>query len=308
MRDILIEEIAPSLKDPNAFIWLGLYEPSEELLKGVQAAFGLHELAIEDAHRAHQRPKVEAYGSSLFVVLRTAQQIQGKVQYGETHIFVGDQYMVTIRHGASLTYSSVRDRCEAVPDRLTKGPGFALYAVMDFVVDHFLPIAQAYEDQLMELEAGMRRKKYTADTIERLYDLKGDLMDLRRATMPLLEMCGALVRGPVNLIPEDTQPYFRDVYDHVLRINDVVDDLREMLTTALTVNLSFISLRQNEVVKTQAGWAAILFVPTVIASVYGMNFDVMPELKWDFGYPLVMGVTLTICVLLYFRLKKAGWI
>lgn len=308
VRDIAVGEIGDALAQADTFVWLGLHEPDKALMKQVQEQFGLHDLAVEDAHRAHQRPKLETYGESLFVVLHTAQAVGGKVQFGETHIFVGPRYAVTVRHGASLSYAPARARCESAPNLLQKGPGFVLYAIMDFVVDNYFPIVEALEDELAGVEdrifkGGLRRK-----TTEQIYELKRDLMRLRRAVMPLTEISSQLMRYNAALIPDDVRPYFRDVYDHVMRINDASETMREMLTTALHVNLSLVTIGQNEVVKKLAGWGAILAVPTMVASLYGMNFEFMPELHWHYSYPVVVGMTVVACVGLYRRLKRAKWL
>jgi magnesium transporter len=270
--------------------------------------FGLHELAVEDAHNAHQRPKLEEYGDSLFVVLRTAQLRDGTLEFGETHIFVGPRYVVTVRHGASLSYADVRARCERTPHLLKKGPGFVLYALMDFVVDHYFPIVDAYEERLGALEEQLFGDGMSRDTTARIYELKRDLVALKRAVSPLIDVCNRLVRYDVGLIPEDTRLYFRDVYDHVVRINESLDNLRELLTTALEANLSLVSVRQNEVMKRLAAWAAILAVPTAIAGIYGMNFEFMPELHWRYGYAATMAVIVGTCAFLYAWFKRAGWL
>jgi len=259
-------------------------------------------------HQAHQRPKLEEYGDSLFVVLRTAQVRDGTIEFGETHVFVGPRYVVTVRHGPSLSYAEVRARCESAPRLLRRGPGFVLYAIMDFVVDHYFPIVDALEDQLERLEDDMFRGTFSRTTTERIYDMKRDLVALKRAVSPLVEVCNRLVRFDVALIPEDTRVYFRDVYDHVIRINETIDNLRELLTTALEANLSLIAVRQNEVMKKLAGWAAILAVPTAVAGIYGMNFEFMPELHWRYGYPVVMGLTVGGCATLYIWFRRAGWL
>jgi magnesium transporter len=303
-----IEDISEILKFPGQFIWIGLHEPSEELVRQIQREFNLHDLAVEDALRAHQRPKIEEYGDSLFIVLRTAQFVEGKMAFGETHIFVGPRYVVTVRHGPSLPYSDVRTRCEAAPQLLRKGPGFILYALMDFVVDQYFPIVDALEDMLEQLEDEIFGRTLNRATTERIYDLKRDLVQLKRAVAPLVDVCNRLVRFDVGLIPEDTRLYFRDVYDHVIRINETVDNLRELLTTALEANLSLISVGQNEVTKKLAAWAAILAVPTMIAGVYGMNFEFMPELRWRYGYAFAMALMFGVCGWLHRTFKRAGWL
>jgi magnesium transporter len=309
IADVKIEDIKDVLRKEDRFVWIGLHEPSAELLRQVQQQFGLHDLAIEDALRAHQRPKLERYEDSLFVVLRTAQMNaeEGRIEFGETHLFVGAGYLVSVRHGPSLSYAAVRARCESTPQLLTKGPGFVLYALMDFIVDQYFPIAEALEDELEKLEEQIFGNSFDRDTTRRIYELKRDLLDVKRAVSPLIDTCNRLMRFDEALIPEDARPYFRDVYDHVVRINEVTDTLRELLTTALEANLSLISVQQNEAMKRLAGGAAIIAVPTMVAGIYGMNFQFMPELGWRFGYPLVMGVTAALCGYLYVRFRRAGW-
>jgi magnesium transporter len=310
VADVEIKELGEVLRQPDRFIWIGLHEPGEDLLRQVQEQFGLHDLAIEDAHRAHQRPKLELYGDALFVVLRTAQmsRSRGRIEFGETHLFVGTRYVVSVRHGASLSYADLRARCETTPHLLGKGPGFVLYALLDFIVDQYFPIVDALEDELEALEDEIFGESFDRETTARIYRLKRDLLAVKRAVSPLIDVCNRLMRSDLALIPEDTRPYFRDVYDHVVRINEMVDTVRELLTGALEANLSLVSVRQNEAMKRLAGWAAIIAVPTMIAGIYGMNFRDMPELGWAFGYPLVMGVMIAICGFLYYRFRKAGWL
>ena len=308
--DVAIADISEVLRQPDRFVWIGLHEPDPELLRQIQEEFGLHDLAIEDALLAHQRPKLERYGESLFVVLRSARLGAGggRVEFGETHVFVGPRYVVSVRHGAAPPLSEVRARCEATPALLGKGPGFVLYALMDFIVDQFFPLVDALEDQLEALEEAIFRERFRRATTERIYKLRRDLLEVKRAVSPLVDVCNRLMRADVELVPEDARVYFRDVYDHVIRLNEMADTLRELLTTALEANLSLISVGQNEAMKRLAGWAAIIAVPTMIAGVYGMNFKVMPELDWPFGYPLAIGLMLATCGYLYYRLKRAGWL
>jgi len=310
VTDVAIQDISEVLKQADRFVWIGLHEPDADLLKQVQREFGLHDLAIEDALRAHQRPKLELYGESLFIVLRTAQlnREARRIDFGETHFFVGARYLVSVRHGASLSYADVRARCETTPQLLTKGPGFALYALMDFIVDQYFPIVDALENDLEALEETIFGETLSRATASRIYELKRDLLEIKRAVSPLVDICNRLMRFDVPLIPDDTRLYFRDVYDHAIRINEMVDTLRELLTTALEANLSLIAVSQNEAMKKLAAWAAIIAVPTMVAGVYGMNFRHMPELDWLYGYPAVMGVTLGICGFLYLHFKRAGWL
>jgi magnesium transporter len=308
MCDISIEEISDILEQEAAFVWLGLYEPDEELLKKVQEEFGLHDLAVEDAHRAHQRPKLERYGDSLFIVLHTAEIAGDDIVFGETHVFAGPRYVVTVRHGASLSYAPVRERCESTPHLLRKGAAFSLYAIMDFVVDNYFPIVEAFEERLEDLEETIFAGTAKREATETIYVLKRNLMKLRRAVSPLMEICNHLMRFDVKLIPEEMYPYFRDVQDHVIRINEDTDNMREMLGTALNANLSLLSVGQSEVTRKLAGWGAILAIPTMVGGIYGMNFEYMPELNWRFGYPLVLGVIALACFLVYRRLHRAGWL
>jgi magnesium transporter len=311
VAEVALEDISEVLKqDIDRFIWIGLHAPDEPLLRKVQAEFGLHDLAIEDALRAHQRPKLERYDDCLFVVLRTARKDPDsrQLETGETHIFVGARYVVTVRHGSSLSYAAVRTRCEAAPALLAQGPGFVLYALMDFIVDHYFPVVEALEEELEHLEEEIFGERFNRDTTSRIYRLKRDLLELKRAVSPLVDICNRLTRSDLDLIQEGTRPYFRDVHDHVIRINEVIDTLRELLTAALEANLSMVSVSQNEVVKRLTGWGAIVAVPTLIASIYGMNFAAMPELGWRFGYPFVLAVMVSVCGFLYYRFKRSGWL
>jgi magnesium transporter len=306
--DVAIDDISEVLKADGKFVWVGLHEPSDELLRKVQEEFGLHDLAVEDARNAHQRPKLEEYGDSLFVVLRTARLAESGPEFGETHAFVGPRYVVTVRHGPSLSYADVRSRCESTPHLLAKGPGFVLYAIMDFIVDHYFPIVDDFEERLAALEDEIFDGKFNASTTTRIYELKRQLVTVKRAVSPLIDVCNRLVRFDMAFIPDTARPYFRDIYDHVVRINESIDNLRELLTTALEANLSLASMQQNEVTKKLAGWAAILAVPTAIAGIYGMNFQHMPELRWEYGYAVVMVAIVVICGTLYWRFSKAGWL
>ena len=310
VANIPIEDISEALKEPNGFVWIGLHEPSEELLKQIQHEFQLHELAIEDAHRAHQRPKIETYDDTYFIVLRTihVNSETHEIEFGETHFFLGANFIVSIRHGSSRSYSDVRARCESKPQLLRKGPGFALYAVMDAIVDQYFPVIDALEEQLELLEDRIFSEQPNRKTTEDIYHLKSQLVDVKRAVSPLIDICNRLVRFDLELIPDDTRPYFRDIYDHAIRINEMVDSARELLASALEANLSMLSVSQNEVQKRFAGWAAIIAVPTMVAGIYGMNFKFMPELDWVYGYPAVLGLTVAASVMMYAVFKRSGWL
>ncbi|HET9488352.1 MAG TPA: magnesium/cobalt transporter CorA [Methylomirabilota bacterium] len=308
--DVALDDISEVLKqDDGKFIWIDLHEPDEPLLRKMQDEFGLHDLAVEDALQAHQRPKLELYDGSLFVVLRTVRVgPDRRLETGETHIFVGPRYVVSVRHGSSLSYEAVRVRGEANPELLKLGPGFVLYALMDFIVDHYFPVVEALEDQLESLEEEIFTEHFDRSTTTRIYRLKRELLALRHAVSPLVDITNRLMRFELALIPEAARPYFRDVYDHVVRINEMLDTLRELLSAALEANLSLISVSQADVVKRLTSWAAIIAVPTLIASIYGMNFRFMPEVTWWFGYPVALALMLGACSFLYFRFKRAGWL
>jgi magnesium transporter len=329
VADVALDDIQAVLCKEDGFVWIGLYEPAEALLRIVQQAFGLHDLAIEDAHQAHQRPKLEQYQDSLFVVLRTALLVGSDgptgIAFGETHVFVGPRYIVTVRHGSLRSHAALRARCEASPSLLAKGPGFVLYALMDFLVDQYFPLVAALEEDVALLEeqlVGGADQPVSRSTLTRIYRLKRDLLAVKRAVAPLVEVCTRLARFDLALIPDDTRVYFRDVFDHVIRLNELVDNLRELLTTAFEVNLSLVSVEENREMKRLAevaveqnrdtrrlaAWAAIIAVPTMIAGVYGMNFQLMPELSWWFGYPLALALMGTACIALYWGFKRSSWL
>jgi len=307
--DITVEQISDVLaRQDNSFVWVGLYEPDEALLLKMQEEFALHPLAVEDALKAHQRPKIELYGDSLFLVLHTAQVVNGHIEFGETHIFVGPRYLLTVRHGSSLPYSPARERCEKHPDLMKLGPSYGLYAILDSVVDNYFPIVQEFQTELNELEKDIFAEDYRRETIHRLYELKRDLTQLRLAASPMLDMLNQLMQFHATLIRKEVRVYLRDVHDHVVRVNEAVDTMREMLTAAMSVNLSLVTVAQGEIVKRLAGWAALLAAPTLLTSWYGMNFHYMPELNSPYGYPVMIVVTIVICIGLYFVLKKIKWL
>lgn len=307
VRDITIEEISDFIGRPGIFVWVGLKDPTQDLLAKVQEEFGLHDLAVEDAYRAHQRPKLEAYGDTLFVVLRPARLTEKGIEFGETHIFIGKSFVLSIRHGETTPYIELRMRCEKAPELMASGPSYVLYALMDFVVDHYFPILENLEDDFEKIEESIYKGRSDAEVIGRIYDFKSQVTELRRAVLPIVNMCNELPNHR-TLIAEEVRPYFRDVADHAQRIMEVLESGRDMMTTALSVNLALSSFRQNEVVKRLAGWAALLAIPTMVGGIYGMNFDNMPELQWRYGYPMVLGVTAVIVFFVYRRLKKAGWL
>ena len=308
-HDIGLDAISDVLtQDDGSFIWVGLYEPADEILEKLQEEFGLHDLAIEDAQNAHQRPKLEAYGNSLFAVMHTAQVVDEKIVYGETHAFLGPRYLITVRHGASLSYAPVRERVQREPELLVLGPAYALYAVLDFIVDNYRPIIDEFRDTANSLEQAIFADTYRRQTVVRLYQLKRELTQMRMAVGPLQDVLSQLSRTQNPMIPEEVRLYFRDVHDHALRVNDAIDTLREMLTTALSVNLSLVTLAQGEIVKRLGAWAALLAAPTLITSWYGMNFEHMPETASRYGYWILIGGVVLACGLLYRLFKRAKWL
>ncbi|MCE5233092.1 MAG: magnesium and cobalt transport protein CorA [Mizugakiibacter sp.] len=308
LRDITLDEISDVLEQPDTFVWVGLHEPDAALLAKLQEEFGLHDLAVEDAQNAHQRPKIEVYGDSLFIVAQTAQLVGGSLAFGETHVFVGPRYLVTVRHGASLSYAPARRSCEQSPELLAYGPSYGLYAVLDFIVDNFLPIVRDFKEELQELEHDIFAETFKRETIRRLYEMQRELVTLRLAVAPLQDILSQLVRLYPHLVRDEVRVYFRDVYDHVFRVNEAIGTMREMLSAAMTINLSLVTVGQNEVVKKLAGWAALLAAPTLLASWYGMNFHHMPELDKPWAYPGMILLTAVICGGLYSVLKRAKWL
>jgi magnesium transporter len=305
---VTIDDISEVIVEPGTFVWVGLHDADPSLLTKMQEEFTLHELAVEDARAAHQRPKIEAYGDSLFIVVKTAQMREGVVAYGETHFFVGKNFLLSVRHGCSQGYMQVRERCEEKPQMLAKGPAYALYALMDFITDNYQPVVSHFETAFEALEGEVFKGRVDGVTLERLYDMKSQLLQLRNAVVPIEDIALQLMRLHHDYIPKDMGAYFRDVHDHVARIISTLDNLREMLTAAMQVYLAMVTVRQNEVVKRLAGWGAVLAVPTVVFSLYGMNFEVMPELHWHFSYPLVLAGTAGVCALMYRKLKQSGYL
>jgi magnesium transporter len=308
IADIPKEAISDYVSRPDCFVWVALKDPDAAELADMQREFGLHELAVEDARHGHQRPKIEEYGKSLFAVLHTIEMKDGGLQQGEIAIFVGPNYILSVRQRTEHGFAGVRQRTENEPDLLRHGSGFVFYALVDAVVDRYFPIEDAIEGELEELEARIFEGYSPRANFKALYELKQKLTVLNHAIDPLLEAIGKLVGGRVPMVCQGTQDYFRDVVDHLERLSHNVDTLRETVATAMTVNLAMISLSENEVTKRLAAYGALVAVPTMIAGIYGMNFEHMPELKWTFGYPVTLAVMAGIDVYLFRRFRKAGWL
>ncbi len=312
LADIPIEDISEYVSRPDCFVWVALFEPDESELELMAEEFGLHELAVEDAHKGHQRPKIEEYGDSLFAVLQTIDtdpnDADGDFIIGEINVFVGRNFILSVRRRSPHGLQEVRKRAEVEPENLSHGAGFVFYAIMDTVVDRYFPVLERLETELEKLEGEIFRTTPTRANIEGFYDLKYRLMVLKHAVSPLMEAVGKLFGGRVPPVCLGSQEYFRDVYDHLVRINTSIESQREMLQTGISVSLTLISLADNEVTKRLAAYGALITVPTLIAGIYGMNFQHMPELSWSFGYPLVVSAMIAIDVVLFFKFRKAGWL
>jgi magnesium transporter len=308
IADIPIEEAGLWAAKEGHVVWIGLLEPDRELLLRVQRQFHLHDLAIEDAEHPHQRPKIEQYGDALFIVARTAQLVQGRVNFGETHMFVGKGYIVSVRHGVSTSYAAVRQHWESCPSALAKGEDFILYAILDFIVDNYMPVLEQIEEEVDLIEDGVLARPMTSKDIERLYMLRRDLLRLRNAAGPLVEVCRRLTSADLPQLRPAMHPLFRDVTDHIRTVLEKVDNLREVLAFAFEASLLVGQSQETAIAKKLASWAAILAVPTALAGIYGMNFAEMPELHFEYGYPTVLVAIATICSILYWRFRKNGWL
>jgi magnesium transporter len=308
VTDISIDEAGVWSKREGHVVWIGLFEPSREILRRIQVQLGLHPLAIEDAGKPHQQPKLAQYGKALFIVARTAQMAGEQISFGETHIFLGKGYVVTVRHGASTSYAAVRERCEACPTVLAHGEDYILYAILDFIVDNYLPVIETVQKEVDDLEDGVLNRTLHAIEVNRLYLLRRELLRLRKAVAPLVDVCHRLEHAEVLAIDAEMQPLFRDVSDHIRRVQDDIDSLREVLAFAFEASLMAGQAQQTNITRQLAAWAAILAVPTAIAGIYGMNFEHMPELKWTYGYYIVVGAIFAICGILYARFRHYGWL
>jgi magnesium transporter len=306
--DIPVADISEQIKRPDTFVWLALKDPTPAELAALQEEFDLHDLAIEDALKGDQRPKLEEYGSTMFVVMHTVERNGADLRLGEIAVFVGPQFLVSVRTNSDQGFSEVRRRTEAEPDLLQHGPAYVLYALMDAVVDRYMPVLDDLRTQFEALERLIFQGETTRKQIEALYSLKAKLMQVDHAVVPLIEVVGKLHGGRVPPVCAGLGDYFRDVSDHLLRERQAIDNLRDMLATAISVNLSLITLQESEVTKRLAAYAALIAVPTAVAGIYGMNFTFMPELHWKYGYPLVLVGMLAIDLYLVHRFKKTGWL
>ena len=294
---------------PSEFVWIGIHEPEPGDLRRLQKLFGLHELAIEDAQNPHQRPKIEDYDEDVFIILKTAHYHEDReiVHFGEIHLFAGPGYVITVRHGLGSELASARQRLEARPDLLRLGASSAVWAILDKVVDDYIPVADAIEDDVEEVEKDVFDDDIPAPTA-RIYNLKREVIEFHRAVWPLLNPLETLEQGGFERVPEDLRSYFRDVADHAKRVDEQVSAQRELLTSVLQANLSLVSVNQNETVKKISAIFGIIAVPTFVASVYGMNFDNMPELHWHYGYAYALALMGVCVVALASFFRRIDWI
>ncbi len=307
IADIAIERISDHIADKDSFVWVALRDPTVDEIAKMKEEFDLHPLAVEDALLGHQRPKIEEYGNSLFAVIQVLKYDED-ISVGELDIFAASDYVLSVRNRSDVTFLGVRERCEQEPDLLSQGSGFVLYALIDAVVDRYFPIVERLEDELDDIEESLFDQQSTKSNIERLFELKRKVMVVKHAVSPLMEAVGKLSSGRVPPVCANSTEYFRDILDHLARINSVIESIRDAIGTAIQVSLSAIALEQNNIQKRLASWAAIFGVATAFAGIWGMNFEYMPELKWDLGYPLAVGIIVSACSFLYWRFKRSGWL
>lgn len=308
LADLAVEEISDYLERNDCFVWVGLRDTTDAELETMQKEFGLHDLAVEDARHGHQRPKIEEYGDELFVVMHIIEPDEAELAVGEISIFVGRNFILSIRNRTKQGFLGVRERCVREPELLRLGSSFVLYALMDAVVDRYFPVIEKLESQLEAIEERLFDKNAALTNIEQLYELKRKVGVLKHAVLPLMEATGKLHGGRVPPVCTSTQDYFRDVYDHLARINSTIDAIRDTITTAILVSQSTVSIEQNEINKRLAAWAGIFAVATAFAGIWGMNFRNMPELSLEYGYPLALAVIIGTCGYLYYRFKRSGWL
>lgn len=308
LADIDPDEIAQYLARPHCFVWVALRDATDAELTQMQAEFSLHDLAVEDARHGHQRPKLEEFGDTLFMVMKLLEPEQGDWRIGEVAVFVGRNFVLSVRNGSNQHFLGVRERCERDPALLRFGAGFVFYALMDAVVDRYFPLLDGLSTELETIETQLFEPGAARFNIERLHLLKRRASVLRHAVAPLLEVAGKLHGGRVPAVCANTQEYFRDVHDHLVRINSAADAMRDTIASSIQVNVSIVAIEQGETTKRLAAWAAIFAVCTTLVGIWGMNFEHMPELKWTWGYPLALGVIAGAAALIYWRFRRAGWL
>jgi magnesium transporter len=309
LADCPLDEISEYLKRPGCFVWVALKDATADELSKMQEEFGLHDLAVEDARHGHQRPKIEEYDDTLFAVLHTVELAEdGEVKVGEVDIFVGSNFVLSVRNRTQADFLGVRARAEREPHLLKHGPAFVFYALMDAVVDRYFPILDALETELESIEDEIFEPHLGRINIERLYALKRKIGIVRHAVAPLQEAVAKLVSGRVPQVCSNNREYFRDVFDHLARMNASLDTLRDTIGTAIQVNLASVTIEETEITKRLAAWAGIFAVATAFAGIWGMNFQNMPELKFEYGYPAALGLIVVACVFMWWRFRKARWL
>ena len=309
LADLSVDQISDYLTRPGCFVWVALRDSSDDELAIMQREFGLHDLAVEDARHGHQRPKIEEYGDMLFAVIHTVEfSPTDELLVGEVSIFVGPNFVLSVRNRSHQGFLGVRARAEREPHLLRHGSAFVFYALMDAVVDRYFPVIDALETDLEAIEEQIFERGMARSNVESLYDLKRKIGMLKHVVAPLMESASKLTAGRVPAVCADSRDYFRDVYDHLVRINATLDALRDTIGTAIQVNLSMVTIEESEVTKRLAAWAGLFAVATAFAGVWGMNFKNMPELQWEYGYPVALVLIAGACGVLYRRFKRAGWL
>ncbi len=309
LADCPIDDISEYLKRPGCFVWVALKDATSQELTKMQEEFGLHDLSIEDARHGHQRPKIEEYDDSLFAVLQTVElTAENELEVGEVDIFVGTNFVLSVRNRTKADFLGVRARSEREPHLLRHGPAFVFYALLDAVVDRYFPIIDALETELESIEGQIFEPHLGRANIERLYALKRKIGIVKHAVAPLQEAVAKLISGRVPQVCANNQEYFRDVFDHLTRMNALLDSLRDTIGTAIQVNLSTVTIEETEVTKRLAAWAGIFAVATAFAGIWGMNFQNMPELKLPWGYPAALAIIVASCSFMWWRFRRAGWL
>lgn len=308
VKSLTIDEPMPCPTDESEFVWIGLFEPSEDEIYKLQKHYQLHPLAVEDALQAHQLPKIDVYGDQLFLAARTAEFEDDKIVYGETSAFVGANHIITVRHGSARSHKALRQQLETSPSLLAQGVDFVLHAILDFIVDGYVPVVEEIEEAVLEIERRALDTLLARQDVRRIFNLRRELIRFQRILGPIREVAGKLVNLEMPCIDAEARPYFSDVQDHVRGVESRVDGLRDVLTSVFEISSLLEQQRTGTITRQLAAWAAILAVPTAIAGIYGMNFEHMPELTTQYGYFVVLGVITVICTILYFRFKRSGWL
>ncbi|MGW1951753.1 magnesium/cobalt transporter CorA [Streptomyces sp. NPDC001920] len=314
--DDLVDVLQKVRKRGDEFLWLGLHEPTDQEFAGIAELFALHPLAVEDAVEAHQRPKLERYDDTLFAVFKTVCYVEHEeltatsevVNTGEIMVFVGQDFVITVRHGRHGSLGPLREELETTPEQLAKGPAAVLHAIADHVVDEYLNVSGSVQEDIDQVETDVFAENGARADPGRIYQLKRELLELKRAVVPLSRPLEELATRPIRVVEPEIQAYFRDVSDHLLRVKEQIFAFDELLNSILQAHLAQVTVAQNEDMRKITAWAAIIAVPTMVCGVYGMNFDYMPELRWTFGYPLVITVISVACVVLYRGFRRNGWL